>query len=114
MAETIKCPSCGEAIEVTEVLSAQLRTQIRREFEAELRSRESEFTKREGAIKSQQEALAAERTAIDEEIAQRLKAEQHKLASAALVKAREEILLELKDAQSQLAESRGRLELAQQ
>ncbi len=114
MAESIVCPSCGEAIEVTEVLSAQLRTQIRREFESELRSRESDFTKREGAIKSQTEALAAERSAIDEEIAQRLKAEQQKLAAAALAKAREEISLELKDVQSQLTESRGRLEQAQQ
>ena len=114
MAESIVCPSCGEAIAVTEVLSAQLRTQIRREFESELRTRESDFTKREGAIKSQAEALAAERSAIDEEIASRLKAEQQKLAAAALAKAREEISLELKDSQSQLAESRGKLEQAQQ
>jgi hypothetical protein len=114
MAESIVCPSCGEAIEVTEVLAAQLRTQIRREFESELRARDSEFTRREGAIKSQQEAIAAERSAIDEEIARRLNAEQQKLGAAALAKAREEISLELSDVQTQLAESRGRLELAQQ
>ena len=29
MAETIKCPSCGCSIEVTEVLTQQLRTQLR-------------------------------------------------------------------------------------
>jgi hypothetical protein len=56
MSDTVICPNCKFEIEVTEVLSAQLRAQLQKEFEAELRkkeesleSREKEITPRQGA-----------------------------------------------------------------
>jgi hypothetical protein len=114
MSDTITCPNCNSSIEVTEVMSAQLRMQLRREFEGELRSREADFAKREAAIKSLQQTLTAERSAIDEQVAERLKTQRQKLEADALVKARESVSLELKDAQSELTETRGKLEQAQQ
>lgn len=35
MSDTVFCPNCKFEIEVTEVLSAQLRTQMQKEFEAD-------------------------------------------------------------------------------
>jgi hypothetical protein len=114
MSEIIKCPKCGDQIEVTEVLSAQLRIQLRHEFEGEFRGRESDVGKREAALKAQKDALAVERTAIDTEIASRLTTERAKLATEAAAKARESVSLEMIDMQTQLGETRTKLEEAQQ
>jgi hypothetical protein len=117
MSETITCPKCNERIEVTEVMSAQLRTQIRREFENEQRAREAEFVKRESAIKSLQENLASEKAALEEnvagQVAERLKSAKQKLEADAFAKAKESVSLELTDTQAQLTEARSKLETAQ-
>jgi hypothetical protein len=117
MSDTITCPNCNSSIEVTEVMSAQLRTQLRREFENEQRAREAEFTKREAAIKSLQEKIATEKSALEENVAQqvseRLKTAKQKLEADALIKAKESVSLELTDAQSQLTEIRSKLEQSQ-
>jgi hypothetical protein len=117
MSDTITCPKCNEPIEVTEVMSAQLRTQIRREFENEQRAREAEFVKRESVIKTQQESLATEKAALEENVAgqvtERLRAAKQKLEADAFAKAKESISLELTDTKTQLSEARGKLEQAQ-
>ncbi len=118
MSDTITCPNCNSSIEVTEVMSAQLRMQLRQEFEKELRSREAEFAKRETAIKSLQETLTAERNSLEEKVASQvadgLKNQRQKLEADAFTKARESVSIELKDAQSQLNDTRSKLEAAQQ
>ncbi len=47
MSDTVICPNCKFEIEVTEVLSAQLRTQLQKEFEADIRKKESDIANRE-------------------------------------------------------------------
>ncbi|MCC7086264.1 MAG: DUF2130 domain-containing protein [Pirellulales bacterium] len=118
MADTITCPKCNERIEVTEVMSAQLRAQLRGEFENEQRAREAEIAQREAVVKSQQEKIAAERAALEEnvaeQVAERLKSAKQKLEADALVKAKESLALELQDAHAQLTDTRSKLVQAQQ
>jgi hypothetical protein len=114
MSENILCPNCKYEIEVTEVLSAQLRDELQKQFDADQRAREAEFTKREADIKKRQEALAAEKSSIDEEVSARLDKEKQRLAGEALVKARESVAVELKDVQVQLDESKAKLLESQQ
>lgn len=117
MSDTITCPKCQEPIEVTEVMSAQLRTQIRREFENEQRAREADFAKRESAIRSLQDNLKTEQAALEEnvagQVADKLKAAKQKLEADAFAKAKESISLELADTKNQLSDARGKLEQAQ-
>lgn len=54
MSDTIICPNCQFEIEVTEVLSAQLRSQLQKEFEADI------FTEYRATQKWLMEVLAAE------------------------------------------------------
>ena len=62
MKDTIACPNCGQEIEVTEVLSAQLTSQIRKEMEADVAERKKQLddqskllADRENEIKKSQE-----------------------------------------------------------
>ena len=69
MSDTILCPKCKCEIEVTEVLSSQLRAELQKQFDAEQRARDAEFAKREVEIKRLQQAVAVEKSAIDDEVA---------------------------------------------
>jgi hypothetical protein len=114
MSDTILCPKCKCEIEVTEVLSSQLRAELQKQFDAEQRARDAEFAKREVEIKRLQQAVAVEKSAIDDEVASRLEKEKQRLTGEALEKARESVAVELKDVQAQLDESKVKLLTAQQ
>jgi hypothetical protein len=105
--DVIVCPSCQTEIEVTEVLSAQLRVQLRKELEAEVRRKEIELTGRE------QQIIRA-RQEIDREVAERLEKERAQLSDEALTKAREQVTIELKDKDRQLADLSAKLNGAEQ
>ena len=68
----IICPKCDFEIEVTEVLSAQLRAEIRKEFEAEQRKKEAQLVERETSLQRQIAELKQAKAAIDEEVAAKL------------------------------------------
>lgn len=113
MAETIVCPKCRFEIEVTEVLATQLRAKLQAEFAETLRAKESEYSQRDAKLAEQQQKLVRERTAIDEEIATRLSKAREQLSKELLQKAKEEVAVDLKSAQSELSEIRSKLQQAQ-
>ena len=53
MSTTITCPSCRAEIEITEVMSAQLREQIRTQMEDELRPVRESLQKRAETIEAE-------------------------------------------------------------
>ncbi|MCA9112093.1 MAG: DUF2130 domain-containing protein [Planctomycetaceae bacterium] len=121
MSDTIICPNCQVNIEVTEAISAQLRAQLKQQFDAETRKRDQEFAQREASLKeSRQELLQARheleqsREAIDEQVASRLAEERKRIAAEALTKAQESIGTELKDAREQLGDLKQKLQQTQQ
>ena len=109
MADSITCPNCGTDIEVTEVLSAQLREQLRREFQGEQRKKEQEFAAKEASLAKATEELTASRAALETEVAARLATERDKLTKESLAKAKEQVSLEFQDVQDQLQEAKGKL-----
>jgi hypothetical protein len=109
----IICPSCKSEIEVTEVLSAQLRGEIRKEFEAEQRKKESQIAEREAALQRSLLDVQKAKEGIDQEVAAKLEKEKQKLSTDAMAKARELVTVELQDAQSQLKETKDKLQAAQ-
>lgn len=109
----IICPNCQFEIEVTEVLSAQLRGELRKEFEAEQRKKESQLAEREAALQRSLAELKQAQAAVDDEVAVRLEKEKQRLAADALAKARESVSVELQDAQAQLNETKEKLQAAQ-
>ncbi|HVC97615.1 MAG TPA: DUF2130 domain-containing protein [Pirellulales bacterium] len=114
MPQTIICPNCQYEIEPSTALSAQLRDELRKEFEADARRKEREFAKRDGELRDRESALAAAKTSIDEEVAKRVSTEQEKLKQKALAHAKAAMALDFKDLQDQLAGAATKLAAAEQ
>src|SRR5689334_13796947 len=108
MAETIICPKCG--CDVTEVMSAKLKTEIRHELSLEWRQKESELAKERSALESQRAAIAQEKLGIDAEVAKRTAAVKKRLKIRAQKKAREKFAAELQASQVELGELRSALQ----
>jgi hypothetical protein len=89
MSNSITCPKCKCEIEVAEVLAAQLRVELRGEFEAEKRKQEAELQAKWDAERKQ------------------LSAEAERKAAA-------RVAVDVQDMQSQLAEAKAPLKTSQQ
>ena len=112
MPDTIICPQCKASIEVTEVLSAQLRSELRREFDAEQRKREAELSDREADLARAKQDVAAAKAAVDQLVAEQLQKERQQLTEKARLEAKEQLSVEFQDLQQQLAASNDQLKTA--
>jgi hypothetical protein len=110
MAETIICPKCG--CDVTEVLSVQLKTQVRQEVALEWRQKENELAKARSALDEQRHTVAQEKLGIAAEVARQTAAAKKRLKIRALKKAREKFSAELQASQAELTEMRTALQQA--
>lgn len=114
MSDTVICPSCKFEIEVTEVLSAQLRTQLQKEFEADIRKKEAAIAHREQEVARAKVEVTKAQEDIDRLVSERLNKERKQLSDEALAKAREQVTLEIRDKDQQLSEANTKLKAAQE
>jgi hypothetical protein len=103
MSSNIVCPNCKIQIEITEVMSAQLRASIRNELEAELNAARER-------LKAQQEELRRQAEAIEQQVQAKLNEGRQSLER----KIREQMHIELKDREDQLDELKQQLKTAQE
>jgi hypothetical protein len=113
MANTITCPKCKTEIEITEVLSAQARSEVQAELEAQFAPQRQELEAQAKALGEQQAALKQDREKLDEELQTKLAKERKKLEASAQTKAREDLAVELQDRDRQLQEAQEKLKDAQ-
>lgn len=113
MSDTVICPNCKFEIEVTEVLSAQLRSQLQKEFEADIRKKEAAIAERETEVARAKAAVVSAEQDIDRRVSEQLGKERKQLSDEALAKARDQVTLELRDKDQQLAEANTKLKAAQ-
>ncbi|HEV7280942.1 MAG TPA: DUF2130 domain-containing protein [Pirellulaceae bacterium] len=113
MSDTITCPSCNYQIEVGEVLSAQLRIQLQKEFEAEIRTKEAGIAEREKAVAKAQADVSQAKEDVSRLVSEQLIAERKKLSAELLERAREQVTLEIADKDQQLAAATSKLKEAQ-
>jgi hypothetical protein len=114
MSDTVICPNCRFEIEVTEVLSAQLRAQLQKEFEADIRKKETAIADREAEVVRAREEVAKAQQDIDRRVSDQLAKERQKLSEDALAKAREQVTLEIRDKDLQLEDLGTKLKSAQE
>ena len=100
----IVCPQCSTSIKLTESLAAPLLVQARKQFEQQLAQKETDFARREAALRASQEAIAKARESIDAEVAQKLKTERATIAEAEARKARLALATDLEQRDRQVAE----------
>ena len=110
MDNRITCPNCQTQIEVTEVISTQLRATIRGEMETELRATRQRLTQEQEELGRQQQEVARRAAAVEEQVRKKLDEQRQALED----KLREQMHVELKDQEEQLTELRSRLKGAQE
>lgn len=113
MSNTIICPQCRCEIEVAEVLSAQLRSQLQKEFDAEIRKKEATIADREKAVARAKEEVDKAQQGVEQRVAEQLLKERKSLAEKALAEAREQVTLEIRDKDQQLASATAKLKAAE-
>jgi hypothetical protein len=100
--QVIICPYCHKEIPLTEALSHQIKEELRKEFDAEVKKKEQDLAQKEqGLIKKEKE--------LEEEYVRKLKVEKAKLEEESKQKAKESVALELKDLNEQLKEKDQKL-----
>ena len=103
MSSNIICPNCKIQIEITEVMSAQLRASIRGEMEAELAAAREQ-------LRVQEEELGRKAEAIEQQVQAKLDEGRQALER----KIREQMHIELRDREEQLSELKQQLKTAQE
>lgn len=114
MSNAVTCPHCSHQFEVTEVLAAELSTQIRAELQQELHTRREALASQEETLKAMQSELQASQEALDRKVEERLQKERSELFAKAREEAIESVSAQLTDSQTQLKKLRGDLQAAQQ
>lgn len=100
---TIRCPTCGTDIKLTESLAAPLIEATRHEYEARLAKQASEVAAREQLLVKREGALQKEKESVETLVADRLKAEKAKIAAEEAKRARLAAAQEIEDRNSEIA-----------
>ena len=98
---TIKCPSCGTAIKLTESLAGPLIENTRRDFEEKLRSKDKDIQQKLLALKKEQDEVVAARNDLDAEILKAVATEKEKIAIEEKEKAKKLAAMDLKRAEDE-------------
>lgn len=114
MTATFTCPKCQNPIEITEVMTSQLRDRLRTELDVELATERARLADQARMLTTEQVALQERRRAIDEVVQQRLGGERDKLVRQAREAAAEEMALELKDRDERLRVANEKLKAGQE
>lgn len=110
MNNQITCPNCQAQIEITEVISSQLRASIRGELDAEINAARHKLKQQQDELAQQHKQLQQKAEAVDEQVRAKL-GEQKQLLER---KIREQMLVEIKDKDEQLNEAKVQLKAAQE
>ena len=113
MSNKIVCPECRCEIEVTEVLSAQLRLELRREFDADQRKKEGELAARETALADARKQIEQQSKSLEETLGRRLEQERGALESKAREKSKADFTAQMAHQAEELNETKAKLAEAQ-
>ena len=101
---TITCPTCSTKIKLTESLAAPLIQATRQEYESKIAEKERDVADREAALRDQRKVLDEARNSINEQVAQKLKAERGEIAAEEAKKAKRAAACELDAKDKEVAE----------
>ncbi|TWT44377.1 hypothetical protein RAS1_07910 [Phycisphaerae bacterium RAS1] len=113
MTATFNCPKCQTPIEITEVMTSQLRDRLRSELDAELAPERSRLCEQAAELDAGRAALETQRTAVEAHVRERLDAERKTLTAAAREEAAANLALELRDRDERLQEAQTKIRAAE-
>ncbi len=112
--QTIKCLKCGAEIPLTEALTGQIEQVIKAKYETEAAAKDKEVQVKLADIKKRAKELEEKQQAIDEQVAEQLKAERKKIAEAERKKIIAEQSEQTKALEEELEEKNQKLKEFQQ
>jgi uncharacterized Zn finger protein (UPF0148 family) len=89
--DTIICPKCGNAIQITETLRSQLTEQTKLDVQREFAQEKQALVAERKVLEAKEQAVAAAEESLEAKVLERLKLERTKLSDEALKKARAEV-----------------------
>ncbi len=105
----IKCPNCHFEIELTEVLTSQIRDSLRAELEQELKKKESLLEKLKADLDDKEKQLKEEKLSIEAQVKEKIQKELERIKAEAQKEALEKLNVELQDLKSQIDEKEKRI-----
>jgi hypothetical protein len=114
VSSSITCPNCQAQIEITEVISSQLRATIRGELETELNVTRQRLKQQQDDLAQRQRELQEKAETVDEQVRAKLSQERPALERTIREKTREERDLEIKDKTAAIAELQVKIQQADQ
>jgi hypothetical protein len=108
--DTINCPTCGNAIPITETFRRQLAEEAKAELEEQLTERKQALASKERELEAKQAEIQDTEKEIASRVAKQLAVEKAKLATEALTSARSEVSAQMRDLQSRAHENDKKLE----
>jgi len=104
MAEpTIICPKCNAEIKLTESLAAPLVASTRVEYEKRLAQKDTDAAAREKAMREREEAVRRAQETVDQQVAERLRADKARIAAEEGKKARAALAVEMEQKAAEYA-----------
>lgn len=101
---TITCPSCSTVIKLTESLAAPLIRATREEYEVKLARKEADVSKREAALRTELDRIEEARQSIEDQVAERLKAERAAIAAEEAKRAQAAAAADIESKSKELAD----------
>ncbi len=114
MNNRITCPNCQTEIEITEVISSQLRASILAEVEAELGPVRQRLKQQQDELAQRQRELQKQVETVEEQVKSKLAQERSMLERTIREQARQERDVELRDKATTIAELQARVQAANQ
>ena len=112
--KTIKCPSCSFEFELSNVLSEQIRDDMKMELQEELNKEKKLLLEKQKTISDLEEALKAKEKDIDAQIAEQLKVKEAQLKRTIEDSLQKNMDVELQDLKNQIGEKDERIKRAQE
>lgn len=109
MSDTIICPQCQAAIEITEAISAQLTAGIRTELQNEFSEKTQKLAAERDDLAEARAALEASRVDLDNQVQLAVSKERESLAAKIRAEAQEAVAVELADRDDQLSIAKSKL-----
>lgn len=103
-AEFIKCPNCGFEIEISEVLTAQIRENMKSEYEQNLKENELKVQHLKSELDKQQKQLEKEKANIESRLAAEFEKERQALKTQVRQDVAKTLSIEMEDLKNQLGE----------
>ncbi len=104
MEPTIICPKCKQEIKLTESLAGPLVESTRREYEKRLAQKDADAVSREASLREREESLYKAKASVDDQVAEKLKAERVKIAAEEGKKARLTLTTDIEQKSKEIAD----------